>query len=88
MPYSVHIKRAAVKDLERLDGRTRTHVDIKIQALARDPRPKGCKKLREDLYRIRSGPLRVVYRVQDEKLEVLVILVGGRGDVYARLDRM
>ncbi|MDJ0899633.1 MAG: type II toxin-antitoxin system RelE/ParE family toxin [Xenococcus sp. MO_188.B8] len=56
----------------------------KIDALATEPRPEGVVKLKgeENLYRIRVGDYRVIYNVQDDRLLVLVVKVGHRGDVY------
>lgn len=38
-----------------------------------------------ELYRIRIGEYRVVYQVRDDVLLVLVVRIGGRGDVYRNL---
>ena len=38
-----------------------------------------------ELYRIRVGSYRVVYRIEDEFLVVLVIRIGHRRDVYRGL---
>ncbi len=55
----------------------------KIQSLADDPRPSGCKKLSGNtLYRIRQGNFRIVYEVLDKKLVVTVIKVGDRKEIY------
>jgi len=55
-----------------------------IWALANNPRPPGCKKLkgRADRYRIRVGAYRVAYEIQNEVLVVLVLKVGHRGGFY------
>jgi mRNA interferase RelE/StbE len=37
-----------------------------------DPRPRGCRKLFDDIYRIRVGNYRVVYKIDDESKEVVV----------------
>jgi mRNA interferase RelE/StbE len=52
--------------------------------LARDPRPAGHVKLAgaKDLYRIRSGGYRAVYRIEEDRMVVLVVTVGHRRDVY------
>jgi mRNA interferase RelE/StbE len=39
----------------------------------------------EGLWRIRVGDYRIVYQVREQLLQVLVVLVGHRGDVYRRL---
>lgn len=62
-------------------------LDPALLALADNPRPPGCKKLqgREETYRIRVGDYRVIYRVEDDRLIVLVIEIGHRRDVYRGL---
>jgi mRNA interferase RelE/StbE len=55
----------------------------KIQALAQDPRPHGCLKLKgeDNLWRIRVGDWRVIYEIHDRVLVVVVVDVDHRGDV-------
>ncbi len=57
-----------------------------IRDLAENPRPRGAVKMRgtgalED-WRIRVGDYRVVYRVNDEAREVLILAAGHRGSIY------
>jgi len=57
----------------------------KIDALASEPRPAGCKKLSgttKDLWRIRIGNYRVIYRIEDEIRVVEVRDVGHRSSIY------
>jgi mRNA interferase RelE/StbE len=70
--------------LAALPVRERTRVGRRIDALALDPRPRGCKKLQGegDIYRVRAGDFRIVYAVRDALLLVLVVKVGNRRDVY------
>jgi mRNA interferase RelE/StbE len=42
-------------------------VDAKITQLQENPCPRGAKKLFDDIYRIRVGDYRVIYRVDDTK---------------------
>ncbi len=37
-----------------------------LQALASDPRPPGCEKLDDDVYRVRVGDWRIIYQVNEE----------------------
>jgi mRNA interferase RelE/StbE len=62
-------------------------VNAAILALSEDPYPPGSKKLQgeEDLYRVRVGDYRVLYRVEDERLVVLVVNIGHRRDIYRSL---
>ena len=56
----------------------------KIEVLADEPRPNGCKKLRgyKDQWRIRIGDWRVIYIVDDAKAIVNITRVAHRQEVY------
>lgn len=66
--YAVEIKPSARKELEHLSDGLIGRMVPKIEGLAVNPRPSGCKKLRgyEDFWRIRIGNYRVVYIIDDE----------------------
>lgn len=82
--YSVQFVRSARKELEQLPDAALKRVFDRIEALADNPRPAGCKKLRGamDLWRIRVGSYRVVYQIADAILLVEIRAVGDRRDVY------
>ena len=82
--YSVVLKSSAQKELDALDDPVFRRIDRKILALAEDPRPAGCKKLKgyKDQWRIRIGDWRVVYLVDDSTKRVSVTRVGHRREVY------
>jgi mRNA interferase RelE/StbE len=76
--YEIRITDAAAKELDALPRRKdRQAVVRRILKLAEDPRPPGCVKLsgREELYRVRQGPYRIVYSIEDDRLLVVVIRV-------------
>lgn len=82
--YTVRFVRSARKELERLDDATLERIFGRIEALALEPRPSGCRKLRgaTDLWRIRIGSYRVIYLVDDGECVVDIRAVGDRKDVY------
>ena len=82
--YTVRFVRSARKDLEALPDAAIQRIFPRIEALAEDPRPSGCKKLRgaRDLWRIRIGNYRVVYQIEDRVLVVEIRAVGDRKDIY------
>jgi mRNA interferase RelE/StbE len=54
-----------------------------IRALRLNPFPPGCKKLRGRAgYRVRVGDFRIVYRVVENELLVVVVDIGDRKDIY------
>jgi len=82
--YSLEIKRSAQKELDSLDDSVFRRIDRKILALADNPRPPGCKKLRgyRDQWRIRVGDWRIVYFIDDAAKLVTIMRVAHRREVY------
>jgi len=82
--YSLEIKPSAQKELDALADDLFTRIDRKILALANNPRPAGCKKLKgyKDQWRIRVGDWRVVYIISDATRVVSVTRVAHRREVY------
>jgi mRNA interferase RelE/StbE len=86
MKYKIVIAEPAIKALGKLPGKFRRQISEKIDALADNPRPAGTEKLAGvDLYRIRSGDSRVIYKIKDDVLIVLVVRIGHRKDIYRSL---
>jgi len=83
--YSLEIKPSAQKELDELEDPVFARIDTKILALASDPRPAGCKKLKgyKDQWRIRVGDYRVIYIIDDDSKTVTVTHVAHRRDVYS-----
>lgn len=84
MLYRIEIAPKARRDLDRLPASVLERVRECIDALATDPRPRGVEKLagRPSRYRVRSGSYRIVYRIEDGVLRVLVLTVDHRRRVY------
>ena len=82
--YRLIILPAAQRELRSLPKSIRTRIRNRIDALLIDPRPPGVKKLRgfKNLYRIRVGVYRVIYRIEDDRLVVVIVEVGHRRDIY------
>ena len=81
--YDLRIKASAAKALEALPRNDRIRVIRKIQSLAGQPRPHGCEKLSgEEKYRVRQGMYRIVYSIDDNDRNVLIVKIGHRKEVY------
>lgn len=86
MDYKVEIDRGAKRQLKKLPQHILKQIGSAIDALALDPRPQGSSKLKAtDFYRIRVGDYRIIYKIQDKHLVVLVVSVGNRRDIYRKL---
>ena len=82
--YAVLFARSARKELQNLDPQVARRIIKQIEALVTDPRPSGVVKLEgaTDLWRIRVGQWRVVYRILDRDRLVDIVAVRHRSDVY------
>jgi mRNA interferase RelE/StbE len=82
--YKLRIKKSAAKELEAIPRKSdRRRIVTRIENLADNPRPTGCKRLSgSERYRIRQGPYRIVYAIEDEQLVVYVVKIGDRKNVY------
>lgn len=81
--FELRIKRSAEKEMDRLPREVFERVTEAILNLEIDPRPRSSKKLRGvDEYRLRVGPYRILYLIDDEKRVVEIVAVGHRREVY------
>jgi mRNA interferase RelE/StbE len=84
--YSIVIKKSAAKEIESIDSKKdRILIIEKISSLAENPRFEGALKLsNSEKYRIRQGNYRILYEINDEVIEVSVVKVGHRKEVYRK----
>lgn len=84
MSYEVQILPKAARQIKALSVEVRQDITLTIQSLANEPRPIGVKKLsgEKDIYRVRVGNYRVLYRIIDKVLVVVIVSVGHRREVY------
>lgn len=82
--YQVIFSRSAQKEFDDLPTEVIGRISPKIEALAVEPRPDGCKKLRGQLstWRIKVGDYRVIYKVNDDNRVIEVIMVCHRSQAY------
>jgi len=84
--YKILVPSSVEKQLLKLPKRMLLRVRDAIRALANEPRPEGCKKLKGSRadYRVRVGDYRIIYEVKDRQLVVLLIAVANRRDAYGQ----
>ncbi len=87
MLYTIEFRPAVLKAMKRLSRRDLVRIKKKIEKLGTDlPAPTITKMKGDNSYhRVRSGYYRIVYEIYDDRLVILVVKVGHRKDVYARL---
>jgi mRNA interferase RelE/StbE len=84
--YDVALTSSAAKELKKLSGKLIARIVPRLENLASNPRPAGCKKLQggDREWRIRVGDYRIVYIIDDAKLLVEVTRIRHRSEVYER----
>jgi mRNA interferase RelE/StbE len=83
MNFQVILPKSVQKELNRLPDDILHRVLARLTELQATPRPPDVKKLKgRDAWRIRVGDYRVVYEIHDRALQILVITVGHRRQVY------
>jgi mRNA interferase RelE/StbE len=88
LPYTVRISPAADREIRKLDRPVQRRILKRLDGLTIDPRPNGVEKLAGGdvpRYRVRVGDFRIVYRIDDRVLTVLVLKVWDRKEVYRDL---
>jgi mRNA interferase RelE/StbE len=82
--YQVIFARSARQELEELPRRVAERILARIETLAENPRPHGCRKLQgsSQLWRIRVGEYRVIYAIDDNKQTVDIIVIRHRSEAY------
>jgi mRNA interferase RelE/StbE len=85
--YRIEFLPASDRQLKRLPRDAQKRIADALERLATDPRPASAKRLigKTEYWRIRVGPYRVVYAIEDDRLVVAVVRIGPRGSVYRNL---
>ncbi len=82
--YKVVFEKKYMKDLKHIHPSYHKSIMEASLSLGDNPRPYGYVKFKgpDNLFRIRIGPYRIIYTIEDDKLIVLVVEIGDRKDVY------
>jgi mRNA interferase RelE/StbE len=78
--YSLQLRKSAAKELGELPPKECARVTARIASLAAEPRPLASDKPSGDeKYRLRQGPYRILYEIDDKAERVTIVEIGRRG---------
>jgi mRNA interferase RelE/StbE len=81
--YSIKIKSSAAKSLRKIPKNERLRIIEVIDRLSKEPLAGGVLKGEfSGLRRLRVGQYRIVYKVSEGRLTILVVRIGHRCEVY------
>ena len=87
--YELKFLGKAVGDLRKIDRAHQKIIKEKLLILAENPEAlkNNIKKLAagEDLYRLRVGSYRIVFKKEGKRLIILVLRIGHRKEIYLSL---
>jgi len=84
MKYALKLHRDIEKQLARIPDKQRARLIETMRSLRNDPRPSGCIKLDDVLYRIREGQYRIIYAIFDDEVVVFICKVARRTETTYR----
>ena len=88
MAWTLQYTTSAARAIRKLDPAIRRRVLAAVKKLAQEPeRGKPLQLTLKDLRSWRTGDYRIVYRVVERRVEILVVAPGHRRDVYERLSK-
>ncbi|WDE98147.1 type II toxin-antitoxin system RelE/ParE family toxin [Lentisphaera profundi] len=84
--YEIVFHRKTEKELRKIPDQDRNKIFAKIEELSDNPYLFGHIKLSEndDLYRVRQGNYRIIYSIEDKQLQIYIIKIGHRKDIYGQ----
>ena len=89
MTWTLRYAASAARALRKLDPEVQRHLRHALHELAEDPeRGRPLQSTLKGLRSWRTGDFRIVYRIEAAEIQVLVLALGHRRDVYERLRRL
>lgn len=88
--YELKFLGRALDDLKRIDRAHQRIIKEKLLILAEHPEAlkNNIKRLAagEDLFRLRVGGYRVIFKKEDRRLIILIVRIGHRKEIYLSLE--
>jgi mRNA interferase RelE/StbE len=84
MTHHIALASPAARQLRKFDPQVRRRIQAALELLAAEPRPPAAIWLvgGSGEWRVGTGDYRIVYEIEDERLLILVLLVGHRREIY------
>lgn len=87
--YTVKYTKEVKKRIDKLDSSIKKIIQKAIESLAQDPyRGKPLSYELAGLYSLRTSDYRIIYKVKEKQLIIIVITIGHRREIYKKLKEL
>jgi mRNA interferase RelE/StbE len=86
--FTVLLHPKAAKELKKTEKSVQARIIERARELRENPEKVGKPLFQSDFWSLRAGNYRVIYRIDQEKNEVVILFVGHRSKVYDDFAKM
>ena len=87
--YTIKYTREAKKQIEKLDKSIKPIIRKAIESLALNPyKGKPLSYELSGLFSFRTSDYRIIYRIREEEVLVIVVTIGLRREIYKKLKKL
>jgi mRNA interferase RelE/StbE len=82
--YRIEVSATAERQLKKIRREDQVRILRSVSLLAVEPHPSGCRKMSgyEAVYRFRIGKYRVIYKIDENRIVIIILKIGHRREVY------
>ncbi len=86
MDWKIEIKKSVVKEIKKLKKEVQKRIINFLKKLEKGENPRSQGKLlrgkKSELWRYRVGDYRIVCKIENKNVTILILLIGHRRDIY------
>jgi mRNA interferase RelE/StbE len=86
--FKVLLHPKAAKELQKIEKQARTRIIDSAKQLRENPEKLGKRLKQSDFWSLRVGDYRIIYEIDQNKKQVVILFVGHRSKVYDDFAKM
>ena len=88
MTFKVFLQSKAAKELQKIEKQIRTRIIESAKQLHENPDKFGKPLKQSDYWSLRVGDYRVIYEMDQNKKQVIILFIGHRSKIYDDFSKM